>query len=97
MSDYSAVGGVGSFEWSRREVARYNAALEAVDEAIACYTRLRNRAVSAGNDAEAQRLHGEQSACVFEQQRLRPDDAAAIDRILAEYPALIAWLRNRIG
>ncbi|WP_433610703.1 hypothetical protein ACQP2P_42025 [Dactylosporangium sp. CA-139114] len=97
MSDYSAVGGVGSFEWSRRDSARYDAALEAVEEAIACYARLRNRAVASGNDAEAERLLADQAACVTEQRLLRPDDTAAVARILAEYPALIAWLRDRIG
>ncbi|GAA4248379.1 hypothetical protein [Dactylosporangium darangshiense] len=97
MSDFSAVGGVESHEWSRRDAARYNAALEAIDEAIACYTRLRNRAVSAHNDIEAERLRAEQSACVAEQQRLHAEDRAGVDRVLAEYPALISWLRDRIG
>ncbi|MFG2038342.1 hypothetical protein [Dactylosporangium sp. NPDC048998] len=97
MSDYSAVGGVESFEWNRRDAARYAAAMENIDEVIACYIRLRNRAVSAGNTAEAERLQAEQSACIAEQQRLRADDPAAVDRVLHEYPALIAWLRERIG
>jgi hypothetical protein len=97
MSDYSAVGGVESYEWSRRDAARYNAALEAIDEAIACLTRLRNRAVSAGNDNEAERLLAEQAACVAQQHRLRADDRAGVDRVLADYPALIGWLRDRIG
>jgi hypothetical protein len=97
MSDYSAVGGVGAYEWSRRDAARYNAALEAIDEAIACYTRLRNRAVSAGNDVEAERLRAEQAACVAEQQRLRADDRVGVDRVLTDYPTLSAWLRDRIG
>ncbi|GAA2391636.1 hypothetical protein [Dactylosporangium salmoneum] len=97
MSDFSAAGGVESFEWSRRDAARYNAALESIDEAIACYTRLRNRAVTAGDAAEAARLHAEQAACLAEQERLRPDDAAAVARVLSEYPALTAWLRERIG
>jgi hypothetical protein len=97
MSDYLAPGGLGSYEWSRRDAARYDAAIEAIDEAIACYTRLRNRAVTAGRTAEAERLHAEQSACIAEHQRLRPDDPAAVDRVLAEYPALASWLRERIG
>ena len=97
MSSYSTVGGLGSFEWNRRDAARYDAALEAIDEAIAYYTRLRNRAVAAGRTAEAERLHAEQAACVADQQFLRADDPAGVERVLAEYPALIAWLRERIG
>jgi hypothetical protein len=97
MSDYSAVGGVESFEWNRRDSVRYDAALEAIDEAIACYARLRNRAATSGNAMEAERLHAEQAACVAEQKLLRPGDTMAIERVLSEYPALIAWLRDRIG
>ncbi|WP_432979851.1 hypothetical protein [Dactylosporangium sp. CA-233914] len=97
MSDYSAIGGVESFEWNRRDSARYDTALEIIDEAIACYARLRNRAVASGNAAEAERLHSEQAACVTEQKLLRPGDSVAIDRVLRDYPALIAWLRDRIG
>ncbi|WP_426507893.1 hypothetical protein ACPPVO_56265 [Dactylosporangium sp. McL0621] len=97
MSDYSVAGGVGSFEYRRRDSARFDAALEAVEEAVACYARLRNRAVVSGNAAEADRLLAGQAACLTQQQQLRPDDTATVDRILAEYPALIAWLRDRIG
>ncbi|GAA3450199.1 hypothetical protein [Dactylosporangium matsuzakiense] len=97
MSDYSAVGGVESYEWNRRDSARYDAAQEAIEEAIACYTRLHNRAVTSGNTAEAERLRSEQYACVTEQKLLRPGDAVAVDRVLGEYPALISWLRDRIG
>jgi hypothetical protein len=91
------VGGVGAYEWNRRDGARFDAAMEAIDEAIACYTRLRNRAATAGQAAEAERLLAEQSACVTEQKLLRPGDAAAVDRVLRDYPPLIAWLRDRIG
>jgi hypothetical protein len=97
MSDYSAAGEVESFEWNRRDSARYDAALEAIEEAIACYARLRNRAVSAGDADEAARLHAEQAACVTQRNLLRPGDSAAVDRVLNEYPALIVWLRDRIG
>ncbi|WP_433051992.1 hypothetical protein [Dactylosporangium sp. CS-033363] len=96
MSDYSAVGGVESFEYNRRDSARYDAALELIEEAIACYARLLNRAVANGNAAERDRLQADQAACVTEQRLLRPGDAA-VDRVLSEYPALIAWLRDRIG
>ncbi|WP_432831599.1 hypothetical protein [Dactylosporangium sp. CA-092794] len=97
MSEYSAVGGLESFEWSRRDAARYHAAIEAIEEAIACYTRLRNRAVTSGNAAESERLQVEQSVCIAEQQRLRVDDPANVTRVLTDYPPLIAWLRQRIG
>jgi hypothetical protein len=98
MSDYSAAGGVGSYEWNRsRPAPGYEAAVEVIDEAIACYTRLRNRAVTAGLTDEAERLRAEESACVADQRLLRPEDTPAVERILREYPPLIAWLRERIG
>lgn len=96
MSD-QAIGGLAPFEWDRRDAARYQAAVEAIDEAVACYTRLRNRAVAAGRAEEAERLYAGQAACVAEQQRLRVEDRAAVERVLTEYPALIEWLRDRIG
>jgi hypothetical protein len=92
-----AISGIHPFERSRRDNGRYEAALETIGEAIACYTRLRNRAVTSGNAAEADRLWAEQSACVADQHRLHPDDTAAVERVLVEYPPLIEWLRDRIG
>jgi len=92
-----AISGIQPFERSRRDNARYEAALEIIGEAIACYTRLRNRAVTSGNSAEADRLWSEQSACAADEQRLHPDDTAAVERVLVEYPRLVEWLRNRIG
>ena len=92
-----AVSGIHPHERSRRDNARYEAALELIGEALACYTRLRNRAVTSGDTSEADRLWAEQSACASDQQYLHPDDPAAVEHVLVEYPRLVEWLRNRIG
>ena len=85
------------FAWDHDAAIGYEVAIEAIGEAVACYTALIARAESAGDRAEAGRLDAGQTRCVEDRRALRSDDHDGVERVLRDYPVLIRRLREQLA
>ena len=96
MDEQPMLDGLPTFEWNSQEAVSYEVAIEAITEAVACYTALIQQAQQNGAADLAQDLSAAQAHCIAERNHLRSTDHTAVARVRREYPQLTRKLRAQI-
>jgi hypothetical protein len=94
--DEPTLAGLSTFEWDSNEAVAYEVAIEAISEAVACYTALVDQSEQDGDAGRGRELAAAQARCIVERDQLRSTDHADVARVRREYPQLTTALRQQM-